>query len=47
MKRSFKILAVAITTVLSLEYLPMARGIPVWLPTWNPHFWQYGRFSDW
>ena len=44
---SLAILAVAITTVLSLEYLPMARGIPVWLPTWNPHFWQYGRFSDW
>jgi O-antigen ligase len=40
-------LAVATTTILSLEYLPLARDIPVWLPTWNPHFWQYGRFSAW
>ena len=44
---SLAILAVAITTILSLEYLPLARAIPVWLPTWNPHFWQYGRFSAW
>ena len=44
---SIAILAVAITTLLGLEYLPMARDIPVWLPTWNPHFWQYGRFSAW
>lgn len=44
---SIAILAVTITTVLSLEYLPMARDIPMWLPAWNPHFWQYGRFSVW
>ena len=44
---SIAILAVAITTVLGIEYLPLARDIPVWLPTWNPHFWQYGRFSAW
>jgi O-antigen ligase len=44
---SIAILAVAITTVLGLEYLPLARDIPVWLLTWNPHFWQYGRFSAW
>ena len=44
---SIAILAVAITTLLGLEYLPLARDIPVWLPTWNPHFWQYGRFSAW
>ena len=44
---SIAILAVAITTILGLEYLPLARGIPVWLLTWNPHFWQYGRFSAW
>jgi O-antigen ligase len=44
---SIAILAVAITTILGLEYLPLARDIPVWLPTWNPHFWQYGRFSAW
>lgn len=44
---SIALLAVAITTILGLEYLPLARDIPVWLPTWNPHFWQYGRFSAW
>lgn len=44
---SIAILAVSITTILGLEYLPLAREIPVWLPTWNPHFWQYGRFSAW
>ena len=44
---SIAILAVAITTVLGLEYLPLARDIPIWMPTWNPHFWQYGRFSAW
>jgi O-antigen ligase len=44
---SIAILAVAITTILGLEYLPLARDIPVWLPAWNPHFWQYGRFSAW
>ncbi|HEX9451113.1 MAG TPA: hypothetical protein VF934_06840, partial [Burkholderiales bacterium] len=44
---STAILAVAITTILGLEYLPLARDIPVWRLTWNPHFWQYGRFSAW
>jgi O-antigen ligase len=44
---SIAMLAVAVTTILGLEYLPLARDIPVWLPTWNPHFWQYGRFSAW
>jgi O-antigen ligase len=44
---SIAILAVTITTILGLEYLPLARDIPVWLPAWNPHFWQYGRFSAW
>jgi putative inorganic carbon (hco3(-)) transporter len=44
---SICVLAVAITTVLGLEYLPLARDIPMWLATWNPHFWQYGRFSAW
>ncbi|MBC8006974.1 MAG: hypothetical protein H7X76_02885 [Prolixibacteraceae bacterium] len=44
---SMAILAVAITTILGLAYLPLAREIPVWLLTWNPHFWQYGRFSAW
>jgi O-antigen ligase len=41
------LIAVTITTVLGLEYLPLARDLPVWLPRWNPHFWQYGRFSSW
>ena len=41
------VLAVAITTVLGFEYLSLAREIPVWLLTWNPHFWQYGRFAVW
>ncbi|MBI3527692.1 MAG: O-antigen ligase family protein [Betaproteobacteria bacterium] len=39
--------AVAITTILALEYLPLARDLPAWLPRWNPHFWQYGRFYNW
>lgn len=39
--------ATAITTILAVEYLPLARELPVWLPRWNPHFWQYGRFSNW
>jgi hypothetical protein len=41
------VLAVGITTVLALEYLPLVRDIPPWQFTWNPHFWQYGRFSNW
>jgi O-antigen ligase len=40
-------LAVGISATLSLEYLPVVREIPAWFPTWNPHFWQYGRFSAW
>lgn len=44
---SIGVVAMGITVTLSLEYLPLAREIPVWLPTWNPHFWQYGRFSLW
>lgn len=39
--------AAGITTVLALEYLPLARDLPIWLPRWNPHFWQYGRFYNW
>lgn len=41
------LVAVAITMILALEYLPLARDLPVWLPRWNPHFWQYGRFYNW
>ncbi len=41
------LLAASITAVLAFEYLPLARDIPVWLPRWNPHFWQYGRFYNW
>jgi O-antigen ligase len=44
---SIPMLAAAITVILGFEYLPMARDLPIWLPTWNPHFWQYGRFSAW
>jgi O-antigen ligase len=44
---SIAILAATTTTIIGLEYLPIARDLPVWLPTWNPHFWQYGRFSAW
>jgi O-antigen ligase len=44
---SVGLLAVAVTTILALEYLPLARDLPAWLPRWNPHFWQYGRFFNW
>ncbi len=44
---SIAFVSVSVTTVLGIEYLPLARDLPVWLPTWNPHFWQYGRFSAW
>ena len=44
---SASIAAAAITSILALEYLPLARDLPVWLPRWNPHFWNYGRFYDW
>jgi len=44
---SMAVLAVAVTSILGLEYFPLAREIPPWLVTWNPHFWQYGRFSAW
>lgn len=44
---SIAVFMAAITTILSLEYLPLAREIPAWLLPRNPHFWQYGRFSAW
>ncbi|MEO8003436.1 MAG: O-antigen ligase family protein [Betaproteobacteria bacterium] len=44
---SVGLLAVGVTTILALEYLPLARDIPAWLTPWNPHFWQYGRFNTW
>ena len=44
---SIAVLVVAITTILSFEYLSLVREIPVWLLPWNPHFWQYGRFAAW
>jgi O-antigen ligase len=44
---SVGLLAVGVTTILALEYLPLARDIPAWLTPWNPHFWQYGRFNAW
>ncbi len=39
--------AVGVTSVLAIEYLPLAREIPYQFERWNPHFWQYGHFSDW
>jgi len=44
---SSSLVAAAIGSILALEYLPLARDLPVWLPTWNPHFWNYGRFHNW
>lgn len=44
---STAMLAVAVTIVLSLEYLPLVRELPPWVARWNPHFWQYGRFDLW
>ena len=44
---SVGLLAMGVTTILALEYLPLARDIPPWLTPWNPHFWQFGRFYDW
>jgi O-antigen ligase len=44
---SVGLLAVGVTTILALEYLPLAQDIPAWLTPWNPHFWQYGRFNTW
>ena len=44
---SIAVLATGVTTILGLEYLPLVRDIPPWALTWNPHFWQYGRFSAW
>lgn len=41
------VLVVAITTILSFEYLSLVREIPAWLLPRNPHFWQYGRFAAW
>ncbi|MFL6580400.1 MAG: O-antigen ligase family protein [Burkholderiales bacterium] len=41
------VLAAGVTTSLALEYLPLARELPAWLPRWNPHFWQYGRVYNW
>lgn len=40
-------LAAAVTTVLAMEYLPLARNLPIWMFKWNPHFWNYGRFMGW
>jgi O-antigen ligase len=41
------LLAATVTTILALEYLPLARDIPAWSMRRNPHFWQYGRFDAW
>lgn len=44
---SISILAVTVTIILGLEYLPLVRELPPWAARWNPHFWQYGRFDTW
>ncbi len=36
-----------LVAMLSAEYLSVLREMPRWLPERYPHFWQYGRFSDW
>ena len=41
------ILAVAISTILALEYLIVVWQIPASMTGWNPHFWQYGHFAAW
>jgi O-antigen ligase len=41
------VLAVAISSILALEYLIVVWQIPASMTGWNPHFWQYGHFADW
>ena len=39
--------AALVTTLLSFEYWSVVRDMPISAQPWHPHFWQYGRFSDW
>ncbi len=39
--------AALITTMVSLEYWSVVRDMPISAQPWHPHFWQYGRFSNW
>ena len=36
-----------ITTLVSLEYWSVVHDMPISAQRWHPHFWQYGRFSNW
>jgi O-antigen ligase len=39
--------AALITTLVSFEYWSVVRDMPISAQRWHPHFWQYGRFSNW
>jgi len=39
--------AVAVTTLLAVEYMLVVRDMPISLQLWHPHYWQYGRFAAW
>jgi O-antigen ligase len=39
--------AALVTTLVSFEYWSVVRDMPISAQRWHPHFWQYGRFSDW
>lgn len=41
------LLAVAVTAILSIEYILVIRDMPPFSEGRNPHFWLFGRFSDW
>jgi O-antigen ligase len=41
------VLSALLVAMLSADYLSVLREMPRWLPERYPHFWQYGRFSDW
>ena len=41
------VVAALVTTLISFEYWSVVKDMPLSAQRWHPHFWQYGRFSDW
>jgi len=41
------LLAIAVTAILSIEYILVIREMPPFAEGRNPHFWLFGRFSAW
>lgn len=44
---SVGLLAIAVTSILVIEYILVVRDMPPFSEGRNPHFWLFGRFSAW